>query len=60
MHEGDVCDHCGAMADAHGVLWHPDSDDSDDALEATRALALTLICDRVAPAEPEAACDPPR
>jgi rRNA maturation endonuclease Nob1 len=30
MHEGDVCDHCGAMADAHGGLWRPDSDDSDD------------------------------
>jgi hypothetical protein len=36
MHEGDVCDHCGAMADAHGVLWRPDDDDSDsdDAPEA--------------------------
>jgi hypothetical protein len=35
MHEGDVCDHCGAMADAHGVLWRPDdSDDSDDEPEA--------------------------
>jgi hypothetical protein len=33
MHEGDVCDHCGAMADAHGVLWRPD-DDSDDEPEA--------------------------
>ena len=43
MHEGDVCDHCGAMADAHGVLWRPDSDDEPEE-----------------PAEPEAACDPPR
>ena len=25
MHDGDVCDHCGAMADAHGVLWLPDA-----------------------------------
>jgi hypothetical protein len=37
MHDGDVCDHCGAMADAYGVLWHPDSDDSDDEPEAACA-----------------------
>jgi len=30
MRDGDVCDHCGAMADAHGVLWRPDDDDDDD------------------------------
>jgi rRNA maturation endonuclease Nob1 len=36
MHEGDVCDYCGAMADAHGVLWRPD-DDSDDEPEAVCA-----------------------
>lgn len=30
MRDGDVCEHCGALADAHGVLWLPDGDDSDD------------------------------
>ncbi len=37
MHDGDVCERCGAMADAHGVLWLPDAPEpSSDASLAGR------------------------